>query len=457
MRHAYSFLFCLLLPLFVARLLWRSRRAPAYRGRLAERLGFFRLPDGTARRERADSGGSAAGATADRRPLLWIHAVSLGETLAARPLIERLLRELPHYRLLVTTTTPTGSEQVRRLFRDEVLHVYAPWDTPGAVARFLRRTRPRLLILMETELWPNMLRGCARQNCAVILANARLSARSAAGYGRFPGLTGEMLASLRRVVAQSDADAGRFVELGMAAERIVVGGSIKFDVQVSEALRREAARLAAQWHLEARPVALAASTHRGEDGLVLDAFQQLQERDERALLLLAPRHPERFDEVCDLCIATGLRVQRRSTGEALAEDTQVLLVDTLGELLMLFGLADVAFIGGSFVPNGGHNPLEAAVWGIPVLTGPSMFNFADVTRRLLAAGALEQVSGAGELAAALRVLLGDQDEGRRRGAAALQVVDENRGALDVLFAEVLAALRETTAAGSGIPGKGRDA
>lgn len=451
MRHAYSVLFCLLLPLMIARLLWRSRRAPAYRERLAERLGFFRLPDDPARNAPAAAGPGGVGAPgiADCRPLLWIHAVSLGETLAARPLIERLLREIPGYRLLVTTTTPTGSEQVRRLFRDRVLHVYAPWDTPGAVARFLRRTRPCLLILMETELWPNMLRGCARHDCAVILANARLSARSATGYGRFPRLTGDMLASLRRVVAQSDADAARFAELGMATERLVVGGSIKFDVRVSEALRSEASRLLAQWNLEARPVALAASTHRGEDGIVLDALQRLHEHDERALLLLAPRHPERFDEVYDLCTAAGLRVQRRSAGEALAGDTQVLLVDTLGELLMLFGLADVAFIGGSFVPNGGHNPLEAAVWGIPVLTGPSMFNFADVTQRLVAAGALEQVSAAGDLAAALRALLDDHAEARRRGAAALKTLEENRGALDVLVAEVRSVLREPTAAGGG--------
>ena len=451
MRQAYSFIFYLLLPLFIGRLLWRSRRAPAYRRRLAERLGFFRLPDEAGRNDLAAAAGGSGGATAtgDCRPLLWIHAVSLGETLAARPLIERLLRELPDYRLLVTTTTPTGSEQVRRLFRDRVLHVYSPWDTPGAVNRFLRRTRPRLLILMETELWPNMLRGCARHGCTVVLANARLSARSAAGYGRFPRLTGEMLASLRRIVAQSEADAARFAELGMAAERLVVGGSIKFDVQVSEALRREASRLATQWDLEARPVALAASTHRGEDGIVLDALQRLHAHDERALLLLAPRHPERFDEVYELCAARGLRVQRRSTGEALAADTQVLLIDTLGELLMLFGLADVAFIGGSFVPNGGHNPLEAAVWGIPVLTGPSMFNFADVTQRLLAAGALEQVSAAADLATALRVVLDDRAEAGRRGAAALEVLRDNRGALDVLFTEVVSALREPIAAGGG--------
>lgn len=454
MRQAYSLLFYLLLPLIIARLLWRSRRAPAYRRRLGERLGFFRLPGEPARRDRAGRGdrpgaGSGSIADDDPGPLIWIHAVSLGETLAARPLIERLLREMPHHRLLVTTTTPTGSDQVGRLFGDRVLHVYAPWDTPGAVSRFLHRTRPRLLILMETELWPNMLRGCARHHCAVVLANARLSARSAAGYARFPRLTGDMLGALRRIVAQSSADADRFVQLGMAPERITVGGSIKFDVQVSDALRDEASRLEKQWGLAGRSVALAASTHRGEDGILLKAFERLRADNERALLLLAPRHPERFDDVFELCRSAGLQVQRRSAGEALAAGTQVLLIDTLGELLMLFGLADVAFIGGSFVPNGGHNPLEAAVWGIPVLTGPSMFNFADVTERLLSAGALEQVSGEAELAKALRVLLDDHDEAQRRGAAALKVLQVNRGALDVLFAEVGAALPSQPRRGSG--------
>jgi len=415
MRHAYSALLLLLLPVLVLRMLLRSRRAPAYRRRLGERLARFHL-------------------ALDGRPVVWIHAVSLGETLAARPLIERLLKTWPSHRLLVTTTTPTGSEQVQRLFGDRVLHVYAPWDTPGAVRRFFDRVKPRLLVLMETELWPNMLHEARRRHCAVVLANARLSARSARGYARFPGTTRAMLDALAHLAAQSDADAERFIDLGMDPARIEVSGSIKFDIHLDAALEQTAARLRQKWSLADRPVLLVASTHRSEDELVLEAFERVRATLPAVLLLLAPRHPERFDEVDRLVRAAGLEVQRRSTGTAPAPATQVLLIDTLGELLMLFGVADVALIGGSFVPNGGHNPLEAAAWGVPVITGPSMFNFAEVTQRLRAAGALEQVEAVSVLAGRLTDLLGDPAEARRRGAAARAVMDQNRGALDALCA-----------------------
>jgi 3-deoxy-D-manno-octulosonic-acid transferase len=418
MRHAYSVLLVLLLPVIVVRMLLRSRRAPQYRRRLRERLGFIRLAD-------------------DPRPLLWIHAVSLGETLAARPLIERLLSEGGERRILVTTTTPTGSEQVRRLFGDRVEHVYAPWDTPGAVRRFFERTRPQLLVLMETELWPNMLHFARRTGCRVILANARLSERSAAGYARFPGTTHTMLDALDYIAAQSAADAERFIGLGMNPGRVEVSGSIKFDVQLDETLRSQAAELRSRWQLSDRPVFLVASTHRGEDEVALDALSILQVQRPDTLMLLAPRHPERFNEVAALCSSAGVNVCRRSSGAAPDAGTQVLLIDTLGELLMLFGLANVAVIGGSFVPRGGHNPLEAAVWGMPVLCGPSMFNFSDVTERLLAAGALEQVKDSSALAGALAGLLSDPMETKRRGSVALEVMRQSRGALDALVAAIL--------------------
>ena len=231
MRHFYSALFVLALPLVLLRLLWRSRRAPEYRRRLAERLGFFDLQR-------------------DGRPLLWVHAVSLGETLAARPLLERLLAEQADHQLLVTTTTPTGSAQLRRLFGDRVLHVYAPWDTPGAVRRFFARCEPVLLVLMETELWPNMLHYCRENGCRVLLANARLSERSARGYARFARTTRDMLDSLDLVAAQAEADAERFRRLGMAPERVEVTGSIKFDVRLDQAIEAAASRLRESWHLE---------------------------------------------------------------------------------------------------------------------------------------------------------------------------------------------------------------
>ncbi len=330
MRHAYSVLFILLLPLIVLRMLLRSRRAPDYRRRLGERLAYFTLPD-------------------DSRPLIWIHAVSLGETLAARPLIERLLDECPDRRILVTTTTPTGSAQVKRLFGDRVLHVYAPWDTPGAVKRFLRRVRPELLVLIETELWPNMLHYSREAGCRIVLANARLSERSAAGYARFAGSTRAMLAALNHIAAQSEADAQRFIDLGMDPDRVAVSGSIKFDVRLDENLRAQAAELRGRWQLAERPVCLVASTHRGEDEVALEALSILQNQMPDVLLLLAPRHPERFEEVYNLCVSRGLAVCRRSAGEDPGSKTQLVLIDTLGELLMLFGLAQVAVIGGSFV------------------------------------------------------------------------------------------------------------
>jgi 3-deoxy-D-manno-octulosonic-acid transferase len=421
MRLVYSGLFILLLPLIVLRLLLRSRRAPAYRQRLGERLGFFRLPE-------------------DSRPLLWVHAVSLGETLAARPLIERMLDALPEYRVLVTTTTPTGSAQVERLFGDRVLHVYAPWDTPGALRRFLRRARPELLVLMETELWPNMLHHCRRVGCQVVLANARLSQRSAAGYARLPNTTANMLRAIDWLAAQGVADAERFARLGMDPARMAVSGSIKFDVQLSDALRAQAAALRSEWALDQRLVLVFASTHAGEDEIALEAFGELRKECSDALLLLVPRHPERFESVYTLCEASGWRVARRSTDTAVDGSVDVLLVDTLGELLLLFGIADIAVIGGSFVDNGGHNPLEASVWGVPVLAGPSMFNFSEVAARLQAVDALELSQDADALAATLGRLGADAGERQRRGAAALEVMSANRGALDALFAAIEALL-----------------
>ena len=415
MRFLYSTLFRLLLPFVMLRLVWRSRRAPAYRRRLGERLGYFTPP-------------------ADPRPVIWIHAVSLGETLAARPLIERLLAERSDHQLVITTTTPTGSEQVLRLFGERVFHVYAPWDTPGAVRRFLRRVQPRMLVLMETELWPNMLHLSRKQDVRIVLANARLSVRSAAGYARIPKTTRGMFACLDWVGAQASTDADHFLQLGMLPSQIGVIGSIKFDVSLDDTLRERAAALRRDWSLDHRPVFIVASTHEGEDEIALDALAMLQERFDNVLMLLAPRHPERFAEVAALIASRGLTMAHRADGGVPQAGTQVLLIDTLGELLQLFGVADVAVIGGSFVTRGGHNPLEAAAWGLPVLCGQSMFNFEDVTQRLQAAGALEQVLSTRELAAGLTGLLGDPEEAQRRGAAARRVLEANRGSVDRLMA-----------------------
>lgn len=414
MRYLYSALFYLLVPFLVLRMVLRSRRAPAYRERLAERFGLFSAP------------ASLAGT-----PVIWLHAVSVGETLAAAPLVERLLADWPDHRVVVTTTTPTGSERVRALFGDRVFHVYAPWDLPGAVSRFLAGVRPGLLIVMETELWPNLLHYTRRSGCKVMLANARLSARSARGYARFAGLTGDMLDALGSVACQSPADGERLLSLGLPQDRLHITGSIKFDVTVDAPLRAQASAL--KQAFGSRPVLLASSTHPGEEALVLDAFCAAREHLPELLCLLVPRHPERFEVVHQLCLKRGLVTARRSVSEAVTDEHAVLLADTMGELRLLSGVADLCVIGGSFIEHGGQNVLEAAAWGVPVIAGPHMFNFSEITQLLCDAGGMMQVDDARGLAPAIDALLHDRKRRLAMGAAAAGVVAANRGALGRLL------------------------
>ena len=426
MRYLYSALYYALLPLLVLRMLWRSRRAPAYRRRLGERFGRF------------------AARPALERPAIWVHAVSVGETLAAAPLLESLLEDYPDYCLVVTTTTPTGSQRLRALFGERVFHVYAPWDLPGPVKRFLHRTRPRLLLLMETELWPNMLHYSKAAGCRVLLANARLSAGSAAGYRRLGRLTRQMLLQLDMVACQGEADGRRFVQLGLPAAALQVIGSIKFDLVLDAGIVERAAALRREPGVRGRPVLLAASTHPGEEALVLEAFRRLRASGHpqlrRCLLLLVPRHPERFEEVFSLCCQQGWRVARRSAGTPPAQADDILLGDTMGELLLLLGAATVAVIGGSLVERGGHNVLEAAAWGIPVVSGPSMYNFAKSARLLRGAGAMLSLGPGERLAPVLEELLTDARRRREMGVAGREVLAQNRGAtlrLRALVAELL--------------------
>ncbi len=407
-RLLYSLLLYLLLPTILLRLCWRALRAPAYARRWGERLGRVAPLSGT---------------------VIWVHAVSVGETLAALPLIRRLQAAQPQARLLVTTTTPTGSARVRAALGDGVVHCYAPYDFPHAVRRFLDRVRPGLLIVMETELWPNVLHGCARRGIPVVLANARLSARSAAGYGRVAALTRPMLAALTRVAAQTREDGERLLALGLAPDRLHVTGNIKFDLELDAALHERAHRLRADWRGGARPIWLAASTHEGEDEPVLAAHRRLLAVRPDALLVLVPRHPERFARVHALCARQGLRVLRRSAGQAPVADTQVLLGDTMGELLAFCGAADLVFVGGSLVPVGGHNLIEPAAWGKPVLSGPEVFNFVEAARLLEAAGGLRICADGAALADAVVELLGQPERRAAMGAAARAVAEANRGAL----------------------------
>ncbi|MFT6277091.1 MAG: 3-deoxy-D-manno-octulosonic-acid transferase [Halioglobus sp.] len=392
-------------------MLLRSRAAPAYRRRLAQRLGFF---DATA--------------LSKESPTIWLHAVSVGEALAAGPLIESLLQSYPNHALVVTTTTPTGSERVTALFGERVFHVYAPWDVPGAVKRFLSHIRPKLLIIMETELWPNMVHHCHRQGCRIILANARMSERSARGYARLSGLSGSMLAALDIVACQNRTDGDRFLKLGLKTSQLEVTGSIKFDLELDAVLRAQSTELRSSWSIDQRSVIVAASTHPGEDEQILRAFAEVRAAVDNCLLVIVPRHPERFDSVFELCIAGGWQVQRRSRRAELTPADDILLGDSMGELLLLLSGATVAVIGGSLVNHGGHNVLEAAAWGVPVVTGPYMFNFAEISDLLSAAGAMEQLDAVDDLSTCLIQLLADPAKRRDMGTAGQRVVADNRGA-----------------------------
>lgn len=410
MRQLYTLLFYLLLPILLLRLWWRGRRAPGYRQNWRQRLGL----------------GPVIG-----QPVIWVHAVSVGETVAIAPLVNRLLVRYPKHRLLITNMTPTGAEQVRSLFGDRVEQRFCPWDLPLVLRAFLRRTHPELCIIVETELWPNLVDQCARAGVPVLLANARLSARSARGYQRFSSLTGPMLQQLSLIAAQAPADAERFEALGMPSERVEVTGSIKFDLQPDSAQIVAGQALREQLGTD-RPVMIAASTHQGEDEILLQTWRQLRAVHPELVLILVPRHPERFEAVAELCRGYSDRLVRRSAGIRADAQTELYLGDSMGELMLFYAAADIAFVGGSFSGTGGHNPLEPAALGLPVIMGPDCFNFQSITDALIQVGGLVRVQAAAGLHAELSALLDDTDRRRSAGQEAATFVAGNRGALDRL-------------------------
>lgn len=422
-RLLYNIVYTLLLPAILLRLLWRSRLAPAYRQRWLERFGLFAAPG------------------FDRtRPVIWLHAVSVGETLAAVPLVRRLQVEHPDWQWVITTTTPTGSERVRAIFADAmfantVAHVYAPYDLPFFLASFIKRSKPTLAIVMETELWPNMLHSCRTNNIPVMVANARLSEKSARGYARLAPLTRTMLADVGLIAAQQQADGERFIQLGLPREKLAVTGSIKFDLDLDSDIRNKAALLRSQWSCnETRPVWLVASTHPGEDDIILQTFSALKNQFADLLLLLVPRHPERFSAVATQCEQAGWHVAKRSIDATISNKTDIVIGDTMGELLAFYGAADIAFVGGSLVPVGGHNLIEPAAWACPVVSGPHLFNFAEVARLLQENNALAMVKNADELTAIIKQWLSDKTQRKEFGERAKAVADNNRGALQRLCA-----------------------
>ena len=417
MRRLYTLLLYLLVPFVLLRLLWRGLQLRDYWQRWNERFGLVTPP------------------TQD--VAVWVHAVSVGESMAALPLIRALIERHGEQRVLVTTMTPTGSARVREALGDRVLHTYVPYDLPDAVARFIARMRPQQVVVMETELWPNLFRALAARGVPLTIANARLSPRSFRGYLRFRRAITGVLADCAHIAAQSEADAQRFRELGAVPARVSVMGNIKFDMALPEAqvAQGRALRLAGTTAgRDAAPAWIAASTHEGEEDAALAAHAALLQHIPDARLILVPRHPQRFDAVEKRVQKSGLSLQRRSALNGAAPSATVLLGDSMGEMFFYFALGDVAFVGGSLVAVGGHNVLEPAALGLPVLFGPQMHNFIAARDLLLGAGAAEQVADAAALAQALVELLRDPARAQAMGRAGLAAVAANRGALQRLLA-----------------------
>ena len=405
-RSGYTLLLYALLPRALWHLLWRARRQPAYLRRIPERFGYYRQR-------------SAA-------PLIWIHAVSVGETRAAEPLIRALQKEYPGRRILLTHMTPTGWESGEALFGDTVSRCYLPYDFPGAIARFLDRFRPCMGLVMETELWPNLIHACRERTVPLYVVNARLSAKSYARYRRFPELTRASLGELTAVAAQTADDAQRLTALG--ARNITVTGNLKFDIAPPTA-QLALGRSWRESYGPGRPVLLAASTREGEEQMLLAHFHELDRETSSVLLIIVPRHPQRFDEVAALIEHSGLRYQRRSGNAIIDPQTQVLLGDSMGELFAYYAACDVAFIGGSLLPFGGQNMIEACAAGKPVLFGPHTYNFSEAAEGAVATGAALRVATAAELMREGRLLLlEDAGAARRMGEAGLAFVTAHQGA-----------------------------
>lgn len=412
LRITYALITYLLIPVVLIHLWWRSLSNPAYRQRIGERFGYF------GRRLANHS--------------IWIHAVSVGEVQAAAALVGALQSRYPDSPLVLTTMTPTGSQQAQDLFGDTVVHSYVPYDLASAVRRFFDWAQPELVIIMETELWPNLFRECGRREIPLVLASARVSARSVSRYRRVVSLFRETLSHGIVIAAQTETDAKRFFSLGANQSRIRVTGNIKFDFSLNQeiSLRGREFRRA---NAAGRPVWIAASTHTDEEQVVLAAHQKILATNPDALLILVPRHPERFQLVGSLITREGMSYVTRSSGDRCAPDTKVFLGDSMGELTMLYAAADVAFVGGSLIPVGGHNLLEPAALGIPVLTGPHTFNAADIAELLVENGSTQVVHDAGELADRVTSLLADERQRMSRGNGGREVIENNRGTLQRLL------------------------
>lgn len=408
MRYLYTLLMYLATPLIVLRLLTRGMRYGNYHERWPERFGIFKAPD--------------------LRGSIWVHAVSMGEVNAAEPLIKALQRDYPDAPLVVTTVTPTGSARVQQLFGESVFRVYLPYDLPFSVHRFLKQVRPRLALIVETEIWPNLYFGCYRRGIPLMIVNARLSGRSLRGYAPMRALLRSALGCVRHIAAQSRTDAARYRLLGADPALVTVSGNLKFDMPVPEGALEAGATFRRQWGAQ-RPVWIAASTHEGEELAVLEAHLKVLRHLPAVLLLIAPRHPERFRLVENTVRGLGFSMAMRSADRVPGPSHQVFLIDTMGELMPFFAAADLSFVGGSLVPIGGHNVLEPAALSRPVLIGPHTFNFEEITLTLIRGGGAKRVLQSEALGGEVLDLLNDAARCQHMGHRARVVFDSERGAV----------------------------
>lgn len=419
MRFVYNLVAYLLYLPFATYWFIRAISNPSYRNNLGQRFGFS-YPD------------------LDRS--LWIHAVSVGEVVAAEPLIRALLQRFPQRTVLVTTVTPTGAARVKRVFGDRIVHAYIPFETPFSVNRFFKSVDPVIALILETEIWPNLYRACGVRSIPLVLVSARISERSVKSYRRFLPLFRETLSHGIFIAAQSSVDAERFLLLGANPNRTRVTGNIKFEIELDEGIEQRGAAFRANTFGK-RPVWVAASTHEGEEQLVLNAHRSLLETHADLILLLVPRHPERFEQVGELIVKNGFSHVSRTAGRPCASSDQVFLGNTMGEMMMFYAASDIAFVAGSLVPIGGHNLLEPSALGLPIVFGPHYFNAPDIAEMFIAQSACRVVNNSDELAATVSELLEDHALAKELGEKAKTIVTTNRGALEELLDVVAPLIR----------------
>ncbi len=418
-RNLYTALFCLLLPLYFSRLFWKGLYNKEYLLRWSERLGL------------------STNSPSKSQSLIWIHAVSVGEVNASMPLLRNLIDDYPNSSILVTTTTPTGSKILMERLGNKVKHQYIPVDIPFFVNIFLDKWNPNILILLETEIWPNIIYQCKKRGIYTALVNARLSSKSKDNYSRFSSLIKPAIESLDIILAQFESDKKRFLELANPNE-INICGNLKFDQDVPSELEEISATIRQDWSIdgENRFTLIAASTHDGEEYIVLEAFKDILKKHPHALLIVVPRHLERFEKVKKIIRDSGLRMASRSKKIEVDPQTQVLLGDTIGELNFLYSLADIAFVGGSLIDHGGQNLLEPSAQSLPLLSGPSLRNFSDISDQLIDKGCLEIVHNSDDLSRKFKHYIESDTDLKKKGKAAFEVFNSNRGALQVILSHL---------------------